>query len=555
MELPSWVPAPLRDPRRAIPAAVALIVLIAAAVYLPSRSDDPSDRTQIAGEAGAATEEDKELYEKAKKSGGTTQTSDGNGRSSGVVTDDGGLPPGVGDDEPDTIDRTPYQGVTDKEIELVLARQTEPCGQDPDAIIQQALPNADPEASISTALKWFANPKRALAADLPESLLDKLGNGYYGRTVKPIHFTEDHGDFCPEQSRNDAKNVLTEHKPFAVIGGSNEWDEEATQQQVLKVTGRPATDRFFQEHAPYLWGPITGATTINRALAGYTDKYLAGKNSKATGDVRTASKKRVFGVVFQDTPEINRAKDEFLGMLKTRGVSVKSGAIVGYEPKLSTIAVQARNIIAQLLAEGVTTVLMLMDPIAVQFITQEADRQQPTFRPEWITNTYGLMDWSLGPRTFMSDAQAVNTFGVSAFWPSKQLKDFQTEEYKAWTSINPGKDVPSDFLPFFRSFKLFFRGVAMAGPELTPKNFERGYHAFCAPCKRGASYVPLTGYGPGDYTAVDDLHIQKYDINAKDYTAPRCRHSDDDACDEWNGDEPPVGAYVYANDGQRYTSL
>jgi hypothetical protein len=555
MELPQWVPGPLRDLRRAIPAGVAIIVLIGAAVYLPSRSNDKDAagnpitdaHSDVEGSAndGAVTP--------VTTSGpnGTTGTP---GRGGATVTAPEELP-GFKGSGGGQINRNSYQGVTDKDVKLVVSYQTQPCGQDPDAIIQQALPNADPEASISTALKWFSTPKRALANDLPPSILDKLGTGYYGRNVKTTIFDQDHGDFCPEQSRNDAKSVLNSNKPFGIIGGGNEWDEEATAQKMFKVTGRPATDTFFREHAPYLWGPITGASTINRFLAGYTKTHLAGKNSKATGDVRTASKKRVFGVIFSDTPELNRAKDEFLSQLSKRGVSVNKQAVVGYEPKLSTIAVQARNIIAQLIAQKVTTVLMLMDPIAVQFITQEADRQAPPYQPEWITNTYGLMDWSLGPRTFMSDAQANNTLGISAFWPSKQLRDTETEEYKAWNALHPNEDMPSDFTPWFASFKLFFRGLAVSGPELTPKNLEAGYHAFCNPCRRSASHMPLIGYGPGDYTAVDDAHVQHYSTSAPDYAAARCHHSTDDACDEWDGDTPPKGAYVYDESAKRFTSL
>jgi hypothetical protein len=157
------------------------------------------------------------------------------------------------------------------------------------------------------------------------------------------------------------------------------------------------------------------------------------------------------------------------------------------------------------------------------------------------------MDWSLGPRSFMSVDQAKNTFGLSAFWPSKQIREEQTEEYKAWKIINPGAAVPSDWLPWYRSFKVFFRGLAVAGPGLTPASIAAGYHAFCAPCIRGPSYMPATGYGPGDFTAVDDAHRQRYDPNAPDYASAK---------ENWdeNGN-PPKGAYVYEDGGRRYSSF
>lgn len=544
--MPTWLPEPLRDPRRLVPVLIALAVLVGAAVYLPSRS---GDKEKIAGapatQSEVATNETAKSGAPAAAEGGGAQTSGGSSAPYGGTIAGKSAPSGFRASASGKINRNSYQGVTDKKVKLVVSYQSQPCGQDPDAIIQQALPNPDPAGSIAAALKWFSNPQRSLGSDLPRALLDKVGsNSYYGRTVSAVVFNQDHGDFCPEQSRNDAKSVLGRNKPFAIVGGGNEWDEEAVAQKTVKVTGRPATDRFFRERSPYLWGPITGATTINRFLAQYAAKTLAGKNSINTGDARTGNRKRVFGVIYQDTPEINRAKDEFLSYLKQRGVNVSKNAVVGYEPKLSTIGVTSRTIVASLMQEQVTTILMIMDPIAVQFISQAADNQR--WLPEWITNTYGLMDWSLGPRSFMSRDQALHTFGISTFWPSKQIREEQTEEYKAWKAINPRADVPSDWLAWYRGFKVFFRGLAAAGPGLTPRTLMEGYNTFCAPCARNDPKIPLTGYGRGDFTAVDDAHIQRYDPDAPDYAAAK---------DSWENGQPPKGAYVYLNGGKRYNSF
>src|SRR5437773_1148568 len=69
--MPGWIPEPLRDPRRAIPAAVALLVLIGAAVYLPSRSTKThTTATTVAGDNGDTTQ------------GGSTGETSRNGGSS-----------------------------------------------------------------------------------------------------------------------------------------------------------------------------------------------------------------------------------------------------------------------------------------------------------------------------------------------------------------------------------------------------------------------------------------------------------------------------------------
>jgi hypothetical protein len=331
-------------------------------------------------------------------------------------------------------------------------------------------------------------------------------------------------------------------KPFGSIGGSDEWDDEMTRRHIVRVTGAPLLDEHFKSKRPYLWGPITGASTINRMLGGYAAKYLKGIKATNTGDPTISGKDRVFGLISMDSPDTNKDTDDLKKEFAKHGVTIAKA--VTYEPKLETIGEQATNIILQLKQAGVTTVFMAMDPIAVQFIAQSADSQK--YQPEWISSTYGLMDWSLGPRSFMSTTQAANTFGISVFWPSRQVREEDTEEFKVWNAENPGVAVPGDWTGWYSSIKLLIRGIALAGPNLTPATLEHGYNTQCNPCARVHPLDPLIGYGPGDFTATDDAHRQKYDPNAPDYAAAKS---------SWSDGQPPKGAYVYVDGGRRTTSF
>jgi hypothetical protein len=441
------------------------------------------------------------------------------------------------------INRNTYQGVTDKEIAVAVGYQPEPCGQDPSQIMARALPNPDPVESTKVLVDWFnKHPLDAFGDIIPDAVRSQFSTGYYGRTVKAT-MAPDHGQFCPEQSLEDARKAADTIKPFMSVGGSDsQWDDTIVQRKIVRIHAGPALDKYFVDRKPYLWGPISGASDINYFLAGYVAKQLKPAKTINTGDPATSNKDRVFGIIHLDDAEGHADVEELKSELAKRGVTnVKT---FGYEPKLETIGAQATNAMVQMSGAGVTTILMVMDPIAVLFMTQAADSQR--YHPEWISNTYGLFDWSLGPRSFMSAAQARNTFGISAFWPSRQIKIDDQPHYKIWKAAHPDKDVPGGFFLGYITFLTLFRGVALAGATLTPDTFEKGLFTFCHPCKRTDQFTPLASFGPGDYTPVDDAHKQRYDPNEPDYAAERS---------EWENGQPPKGAYVYVDGGKRYTSF
>src|SRR5207245_811407 len=186
--------------------------------------------------------------------------------------------------------RNTYQGVTDSRITVVVGIQHQPCGQDPSQVMAKALPNPDPEGTTRAAVDYFN--KHALAAfghDIPASAQGQFSNGYYGRQMQAV-IADDHGEFCPEQSKADAQQAMDTIKPFAVMGGSDEWDDEAFSRRLIRIDGDPLTDQFFVQHRPYFWCPITGASKVNVLLSQYAAKYLKDSNSTNTGDPTTASK-------------------------------------------------------------------------------------------------------------------------------------------------------------------------------------------------------------------------------------------------------------------------
>lgn len=531
----------LNDPRRLAPIAAVILVLgVIAAV--PSKSSSKLATTgkddggqlapgetippEVAASASAAAEAARKAAAKSGKS------STGLGNPLGSTS----------------------QGVSATEITIVFAYMHEDCGQDPSAFVNQVAPDQDPETSIKVAVEYFNKyPLEAFGSELPGSLKSQMATGYYGRLIKPV-VVNDHGQFCADQSREDAKQAADKYKPFANIGGSDlHWDPIMPGKGVVRVTGIPALDNYYTSRRPYLWGPITGASINNDFLASYIGKYLKGKNSKDTGDggLITANKPRVYGVYYQDDETTNAIVGDLRAEMAKRGVTLKTP--IGYAPDLGTIGQQSRTAIQKFIDEGVTSIITMMDPIALSFISGAADANVPTYRPEWITNTVGLEDSNVVPRTFMSRNQQVNVFGTSVFFPSKQYKIDEVDGYKVWKKMRPNEEPPDDFGGWYGSLKLIAGGIAFAGPQLNPANFEKGMNSYCAPCNRTDPYLPLIGFSKNDYVAVDDGHHQHFDPDALDYTAPPCKKSTTMNCSV--GGQPLRGAYVYEDGGRRYRSF
>jgi hypothetical protein len=550
MRLPAWTPRLLTQPRRMVPGAAGILALILIGVYLPSkpgahdaagvnRGGDQVSANGLSGEGAVGPDGAGPNGTAAPGDGAGAVGPNGVGGKTGGKTQKGVGGPGGSTNPAERLG----PGVTATDVNMVFAYQHDPCGQDVNAFIDKAVPNRDPEASITTSIAYFnKHAGEIFGPDLPAELRPHVNaNGFYGRKIKPT-IVDDHGPSCAEQSKVDAEHASS-LKPFASLGGTEStWDAEMTSHGIVRVTSAFALDRYFTSKRPYLWETVSSASVINRFLAGYTATRLKPFNSTDTGDVRTGNRPRAFGIIHLDDPETGDDVADLKAQLEKRGVTVAKTA--KYAPNVGTIGAESTNIILQMIDAHVTTILMVMDPIAAEFMTQAADTQK--FYPEWITNTYGLMDNNLGPRQFMSADQQKHTFGISVAFPSKPLPPEQTEEYKAWQAEHPGTEPPGDFAAWYIEIKLVLRGIAFAGPTLNAFTLESGYQRYCNPCRRTDPKIPLTAFGPGDYTGIDDAHMQVWDPEAPDYGAPKSAYT--------NG-QPPKGAYQFLEDGRRYRSF
>lgn len=345
-------------------------------------------------------------------------------------------------------------------------------------------------------------------------------------------------------ARADALKVATEYKAFASIGGpaqTNAYADELAARGVLCIgCGLSVPDSTFQRDAPYMWGSLATPEQFLQNLADLIRKSLLGRPAEYAGDPEMRSRTRVFGVVHyeQDPPVFKDVEAEVARRAKG----------TGYEPKvqetylldLAKLPERAATIVAHLKDAGVTTVIFLGDPIMPMYLTKSATAQN--YFPEWIVTGTVLTDTSSVARLY-DQKQWAHAFGQSS-QPLRMPRD-DTDPYRLYRWYF-GEDPPAyktaaTLLP---SLQMFFIGVHLAGPDLTPEHFAGGMFRY--PPTGGQPTAPHISWGDhgyfgdvsgADYIGVDDSTLIWWDATAK-------------GPDEQGKDG--VGMYRYVSGGKRY---
>jgi hypothetical protein len=195
----------------------------------------------------------------------------------------------------------------------------------------------------------------------------------------------------------------------------------------------------------------------------------------------------------------------------------------------------ATTAIARLKEAGVTTVIISTDPLIPANITKEATAQN--YFPEWIIGPSVLADTSIFGRTFDQEqwANALG-LGLTSARAERELGDSYVV-YEWYYGEPPSVNSQGVLAP---NPALLALGIHMAGPNLTPENFERGM--FRVPRRDTALTNARPSWGEGvwpetDYNGSDDATAIWWDPEAT---------GKDEAGNEG------VGQIVYVEGGKRY---
>ncbi len=366
----------------------------------------------------------------------------------------------------------------------------------------------------------------------------------YGREVELIRYEATGGFDDVVAAQADAERIAQDIQPFAVLGGPPSdggafADELARNGIVCLGCALGLPECKMRENAPYTWGTSPATSHFIDGVVAWSEGAGEGGGlegpAEYAGDPELQAQQRKFGLVHfdQDPPVI----------LQCPGGSAwaDSGWVTeSYLLDFTTMPQVASEIMAKMKGSGVTTVVFGGDPLMPIYLTGAAEAID--YRPEWLFTGTVLTDTNSFGRLYNQD-QMAHAFGVSQTGvPVASDAGGALELYRWYFGEEAFPDARAGYAVVGVNIPQVLRGIHMAGPELTPENFERAQ--FRLPPTGGDPVNPQTSHGNWgffpelDYNGTDDLAEIWWDAEAE-------------GPDE--NDRMGKGMWRYAHNGARFT--
>lgn len=341
----------------------------------------------------------------------------------------------------------------------------------------------------------------------------------YGRRIRLVPVRGSGPPDDDVSAKADAIRVAAEVGAFASFGGPSQttaYADELAARGVLCVGDCTiaAPESFLRSRSPYVWPSLASPDQAAEHWAEFVGKELAGHPAEYAGDPKLARRTRRFGVVrYDDEPgTFDASFGRFTELLRNRRVKIATQ--VSYQLDLAGAQESARATIAALREAHVTSVIVAGDPVYPAYLTREATAQG--YFPEWVVMGYAFTDTAVFGRQY-DQRQWAHAFGVSLL-PARQADDIdELAQIVVWQTGRPPE--ASTFRLLVQAPLLFFTGVHLAGPDLTPESFRAGLFRFPARRPTSPPFLHLS-WGrhhiwPGvDVTGDDDATVIFWDPEA-----------------------------------------
>jgi hypothetical protein len=332
---------------------------------------------------------------------------------------------------------------------------------------------------------------------------------FYGRKLE-VKVYEGTGSLAGEilgggqaQANADAIRAAQEVRAFADVSAEAPVYAEALARQGVVSTNPVYPSRqWYEQQAPFAYGRFPDCTKVVDYVAEFVRKSLAGRPVIAG---QYEGQQRRYGLVYPSVPVYQQCGDRIRAALAEAGTPVTD--FKQYTLSLDGIAADAGPIASQFANRGITSVLLVSDPIMPYFMTTNAT--QIGWFPEWINTGIAYMDADFAGQ-LMDKAQWNNSFGISLTGPAEPVR--ASFGYRAYQSIDTST-TPSPLLvaPLYYQLYLLAVGIQNAGPNLTPQSFGDGLRRYQSP---GSGALGTWGMPSGDFTVPQDARIIWWDPNA-----------------------------------------
>jgi hypothetical protein len=333
----------------------------------------------------------------------------------------------------------------------------------------------------------------------------------YGRKVKLVTY-QGRGDMIKEfagsgqeEANADAVKVGQEIGAFADLSAvSQPYLDALVRQKVVSFGGLHLPESYYGSKTPYAWGQLIDCTTlVQNAVDLLVKRFKPTDTAARAGSAALRQKPRKYGLIVPDDPVYKQCVQEGKPKLAAAGIEIAKE--INYSLDFGKMQQEAPNMAAQMKAAGVTTTILVTDPILPYFLTGAATQQD--YWPEWFMTGAALTDIDILGQFYDQD-QWQFAYGQSFLSDIFQGKD--SESYRAYKAVRPQDEPAITRDQYYYNFLMLFIGLQMAGPNLTPDTFAAGMYAY--PARTGS--FGRWSFSPTDHTCSDDAREVYYDRNA-----------------------------------------
>ncbi|MCL4449349.1 MAG: ABC transporter substrate-binding protein [Actinobacteria bacterium] len=306
------------------------------------------------------------------------------------------------------------------------------------------------------------------------------------------------GNSAAQQDAITAKS-LGAFADMSLLSVSPMYQKYLSDQGIISFTFYGGNRATYESEAPYAYALNDLCGKIVRGVAAVVDRSMAGLPAIFAGDPTYHTKTRVFGIISPDLPEWQSCTNTLVNQLKSYGIT--PAEVLSYTANVAVLANEVVAVITKMKSAGVTTVLCPLCDFASPILWAiEADMQN--YHPEWFTGVF--LD---GYSQLIKKDQWSHALGITTqFTPSNnQSGSRELEAYKAFKLEDPkGHYIVGDYY-IYEAAIAFFDALQAAGPDLTPKTFQKGFDSL-------PPSIPNGNYGrwefsPGHFDPFSNFRI------------------------------------------------
>ena len=350
--------------------------------------------------------------------------------------------------------------------------------------------NADNQRTLNVLAKYFNTHFQFYGRQIQIKYF--TGQGSLSNELQGYGQADAEVDAKTAQSLGSFADVTAESEPYATAL----WNDG------IMGFGDPYMPNYWHEqHAPYDWSLATDGTDLATSAANYAVQKLCPAGSPAAyagGSIKGAPRK--FAGIVPENELYVTSGQVFQSIMAAHGCQETQ---FEYSLDLGTESQQASNLVAQLKAGGYTTIICGCDPIFPVYLSGQAAQQN--YFPEFVEIGAALVDQDYVGQLYNQQFYA-HAFGIS---PNEATVPYtQSIGYAAYESecqSDPtlcGGQGPAYFVNLIYSqLDMMAIGIQMAGPDLTPANFQAGMFAY--PPKLGPA--GLWGFSTTQHTIPNDF--------------------------------------------------